>query len=81
MIKSAAGLITPDSGRVWINSSELGHGGPREARRLGLMTAYQDSSLVDELTVGENLELVSTVSGRMLPRTSGRCSRLRPPLR
>ena len=50
MIKSAAGLITPDTGRVWINSSELGHGGPRDARRLGLMTAYQDSSLVRDLT-------------------------------
>ena len=68
MIKSAAGLITPDSGRVWINSSELGHGGPREARRLGLMTAYQDSSLVDELTVGENLELSFHCLGEPAPK-------------
>jgi ABC-type sugar transport system ATPase subunit len=49
-------LISPEAGRVWIGSSELGNGGPREARRLGLMTAYQDSSLVQDLTVRENLE-------------------------
>ena len=68
MIKSAAGLITPEAGRVWINGVELGHGGPRDARRLGLMTAYQDSSLVQDLTVRENLELSFHCLGEDAPR-------------
>lgn len=68
MIKTAAGLITPDSGRVWIDSAELGRGGPREARRLGLMTAYQDTSLVGDLTVAENLELSYHCLGEKAPQ-------------
>ena len=68
LIKTAAGLVTPDTGRVWINSSELAGGGPRDARRLGLMTAYQDSSLVAELTVHENLDLSFHCLGERTPK-------------
>src|SRR6478609_7945979 len=69
LIKCAAGLISPNAGRVEINSVALGRGGPREARRLGLMTAYQDSSLVDELTVAENLELSYHCLGEEAPKS------------
>lgn len=68
MIKTAAGLLAPDAGRVWIDSAELGQGGPRKARRLGLMTAYQDSSLVEDLTVAENLLLSYHCLGDEAPK-------------
>ncbi len=68
MIKSAAGLISPDTGRVEISGAVLGRGGPRQARNLGLMVAYQDSSLVDDLTVAENLELSYHCLGEEAPK-------------
>ena len=57
LIKVAAGVLKPDSGEVRIGHSVLQSANPREARRLGLSTAYQDTSLVNELTVAENIRL------------------------
>jgi ribose transport system permease protein/ribose transport system ATP-binding protein len=57
LIKIASGLVRPDTGSVEIDGAPLVHSAPREARRLGLLTAYQDTSLVPQLTARENLIL------------------------
>jgi ribose transport system ATP-binding protein len=57
LIKIAAGVLRPDTGSVRICGSEVDRGGAREVRRMGLFTAYQDTSLVHGLTVAENLQL------------------------
>ena len=57
LIKVAAGVLRPDVGEVRIGGVGLHAANPREARRLGLSTAYQDTSLVNELTVAQNIEL------------------------
>jgi ABC-type sugar transport system ATPase subunit/ribose/xylose/arabinose/galactoside ABC-type transport system permease subunit len=68
LIKVSAGLLTPDSGTVAIADSMLTHQDPRHARRLGLMTAYQDTSLVADLSVEENIELSFHCQGEPAPK-------------
>jgi ABC-type sugar transport system ATPase subunit/ribose/xylose/arabinose/galactoside ABC-type transport system permease subunit len=57
LIKVAAGVIRPDEGEVRIGGQLLQSADPRSARSLGLSTAYQDTSLVRDLTVSQNLRL------------------------
>lgn len=57
LLKTASGSVTPDSGTVEIDGKRLDRADPRLARALGLATVYQDGSLVDELTVAQNLFL------------------------
>ncbi len=57
LIKVASGALLPDSGTVHIGGVRLEHASPVTARRLGLLTAYQDTSLVTSMTVAENMVL------------------------
>ena len=69
LIKVAAGAYRPDTGTVRIGGEPLHPASTLRARRLGLLTAYQDTSLVPGLTVGENVLLsfhgTRPVSGRL----------------
>ena len=67
LIKVAAGVLVPDAGTVRIGGVMLRGGATREARRHGLFTAYQDTSLVGELTVAENIELSFHCQGKAAP--------------
>lgn len=71
LIKIAAGVLTPDTGEVSIAGKPFSRGGTKEARRLGLMTAYQDTSLVAELTVADNLALSFDAIGQARPTDLG----------
>ncbi|WP_270889649.1 ATP-binding cassette domain-containing protein [Pedococcus sp. 5OH_020] len=68
LIKVAAGLVPQDSGTVQVGAKTLSRSDPRYARRLGLMTAYQDTSLVHDLTVAENIEMSFHCLGQEAPR-------------
>jgi len=57
LIGIASGAIVPDSGRVEILGRHLEEARPALARRMGLFAVYQDSSLVPELSVAQNLHL------------------------
>lgn len=57
LIKVASGALAPDTGGVRIAGTELPRVSPAAARGLGLLTAYQDTSLVSGLTVAENVIL------------------------
>src|SRR5258707_7783912 len=57
LIKIACGAERADEGRVMIDGQELNRPSPLAARRLGLLTAYQDTSLVQGMTVAENVRL------------------------
>ena len=77
LIKVASGVLSADAGTVSIGGKSLRSGGGiKQARRLGLMTAYQDTSLVPELSVAENLALSFDAIG--LPRPNDLDSLLRP---
>ncbi|WP_327747923.1 ATP-binding cassette domain-containing protein [Streptomyces europaeiscabiei] len=67
LIKIASGVLGADEGTVLIGGEELGAGGVQRARRLGLITAYQDTSLVPELSVADNITLSFNAVGESRP--------------
>jgi ribose transport system ATP-binding protein len=67
MIKAASGVYDFEEGRILIGGEELGRGGVQRSRRLGLITAYQDTSLVNELTVADNIALSFNAIGESAP--------------
>ncbi len=50
-----SGVIAPDSGRIVMSGNEVRFASPREAQAAGLGTVFQELSLVDGLTVAENV--------------------------
>lgn len=67
LIKIISGFERPDLGRIWIDGKEVRLQGPREARRLGIETVYQEQALADDLSVRENLFLGSELCRRIGP--------------
>ena len=57
LIKVIAGVHAPDSGVISVGGEEAKFLSPREARRLGIATVYQELLLFPELTVAENVFL------------------------
>ena len=57
LIKIICGAFTKDSGQIIIKDKEVKHLNPTLARKMGISTVFQELSLVDELTVEENIFL------------------------
>lgn len=81
LIKMLAGAITPDAGEIYVNGKREIIANPRDARRLGIETLYQDLGLVDVFTVPQNVflgrELHRTVAGFKTPFLDTRAMRVR----
>ena len=67
----AAGVLAPDSGSIEIGGRELNEASPALAQALGLSVVYQHTSVVEDLTVAENL-LLSVPAARRSPAPSER---------
>jgi ribose transport system ATP-binding protein len=59
-VKILTGAVRPDSGRVAVRGRERSAHSPGEARRLGLVSVYQEPSLVPDLDLRSNLRLTDT---------------------
>jgi len=57
LIKTLVGLHEPDEGEIFINGETVNIKDPKDARRHGIATVYQNLALVDEQTVSMNLHL------------------------
>jgi ribose transport system ATP-binding protein len=55
LIGVAAGVLEPDTGTVVIGGQRLNHASPEQAQSLGLGVVYQHATVLDDLTVTENL--------------------------
>lgn len=55
--KVLAGSVRPDAATIEIDGAEVSVGSPRAAARLGVAAVYQQLSLIQDLSVGENLVL------------------------
>ena len=64
-VKMMSGAVEPTSGEIAVNGAALRFRTPQEALREGIVTVYQELSLVPGLSVAENIFL-----GR-LPRRHG----------
>ncbi len=57
VIKHIAGIYRPDAGEIRLQGQPIPRDSPREVRRMGIETVYQDLALADELSVGANIFL------------------------
>ncbi|AQH00620.1 ABC transporter [Burkholderia sp. KK1] len=54
-VKLLSGLMQPDSGSIRVMGDDVTMRGPRDAHRAGVQTAFQEMTLVRDLTVAQNL--------------------------
>ena len=66
----AAGALTPDSGSIEIGGQPLDEPTPARAQALGLSVVYQHTSVLDDLTVAENLLYCVPAARRSAVRSS-----------
>lgn len=66
LIKCISGVHQPDEGEVRYKGEPVMMANPREARRLGIETIYQDLALADNLDVGANVFLGREPAKRFL---------------
>jgi len=59
-VKILTGAVRPDAGRFVVRGEERAIGAPAEARRAGLVSVYQEPSLIPDLEVAANLTLTAT---------------------
>lgn len=60
LVKILTGSVTPDSGTIKVRGRERTVHSPAEARRGGLVSVYQEPSLIPDLDVRSNLRLTET---------------------
>ncbi|HKJ95926.1 MAG TPA: ATP-binding cassette domain-containing protein, partial [Gammaproteobacteria bacterium] len=64
-VKVLSGLVTPDAGSVRIFGERVNLRAPRDAHRHGVQTAFQELTLVPDLTVTHNLHLPYAPANRI----------------
>jgi ribose transport system ATP-binding protein len=57
LIKIMSGVVRPDAGTVSVSGALHQFGKPSEAVRAGIVTVYQELSLLPDLTVAENISI------------------------
>ena len=57
LLRMLSGAEQPDSGRILLDGADVITASPREAIELGISCVYQELSLVEELTVAQNVFL------------------------
>ncbi len=88
LVKILTGALRPTAGRIVIRGEERKVRSPDDARRAGLVSVYQEPSLIPDLDVAANLRLTRTPGGAVPPlgararraRSRARRHGARPPL-
>ncbi|HWA45862.1 MAG TPA: sugar ABC transporter ATP-binding protein [Hypericibacter adhaerens] len=57
LVKMMSGLIRPDAGRILVDGQEVNLSAPSRAHQHGIQTAFQELTLVPDLTVAQNMLL------------------------
>jgi ribose transport system ATP-binding protein len=57
LVKILSGLVRPDSGEVRVGDVQLGFGSPKGSHAAGIQTAFQEMTLLEGLTVAQNMLL------------------------
>ncbi|MEO8469795.1 MAG: sugar ABC transporter ATP-binding protein [Chloroflexota bacterium] len=60
LVKILTGAVRPDSGRITVRGLERRVHSPAEARRGGVVSVYQEPSLIPDLDIRSNLRLTET---------------------
>jgi len=67
LMKILAGAISPDEGTILVDGHPVSHFSPRRSQDLGIGIIYQELSLVDALSVAENIFLGDLPERRGVP--------------
>jgi len=57
LIKSLSGALRPDAGEIRLDGEPVNFRSPRDARKLGIETVYQDLAVVPSLGIAANIYL------------------------
>jgi ribose transport system ATP-binding protein len=57
LVKVLSGLVRPDTGEVRVGKTALGFGSPKKSHAAGIQTAFQEITLIEGLTVTQNMLL------------------------
>src|SRR5688572_11167866 len=60
LVKILSGAVRPDAGRIVVRGRERVAHSPAEARRHGIVSVYQEPSLIPDLDLRSNLRLTQT---------------------
>src|SRR5919197_4819096 len=60
LVKILTGAIRPDAGQILIRGEARAVHSPADARRAGLVSVYQEPSLIPDLDIASNLRLTRT---------------------
>ena len=63
LVKILTGAVPPDAGTIAVGGRDYHARSPREARRNGIVSVYQEPSLVPDLDIASNLRLTETPVG------------------
>jgi ribose transport system ATP-binding protein len=66
LVKILTGAVRPDAGRILVRGQVREVHSPAEARRTGLVSVYQEPSLIHDLDVASNLRLTETPVERFM---------------
>jgi len=67
LIKLLSGVYLPDSGAILLDGKTITLDSPQAAQRLGIRTLHQETSLIADLTVAENILLGAEPRRKWLP--------------
>ena len=64
LIKMMSGIVLPDSGDVFVDGTPVAVQSRRDSQRIGIETIYQDTALVDSLSIVRNIFMGRELVGR-----------------
>jgi len=62
LIKILSGVYQKDEGEMFLKEKEIHFSSPREARKAGIETVYQDQALIEDLNVAQNIFLTREIT-------------------
>jgi simple sugar transport system ATP-binding protein len=64
LIKMMSGIVTPDTGHVFVDGAEVEVRSRRDSQKIGIETIYQDTALVDSMSIVRNIFMGRELVGK-----------------
>ncbi len=64
LIKMMSGIVPPDTGQVFVDGAEVQVRSRRDSQKIGIETIYQDTALVDSMSIVRNIFMGRELVGK-----------------
>jgi simple sugar transport system ATP-binding protein len=64
LIKMMSGIVQPDAGQVFVDGAEVAVRSRRDSQKIGIETIYQDTALVDSMSIVRNIFMGRELVGK-----------------